>query len=202
MKTKNTEALPQKGQKYGIQITPAGKGSKNDVEAATKACRYFRMDDVPVSPVLAFSFLDDEDWLKRFLSKALLKNSKSVVVCADEVTEQMITEIKYAQELKLPIRFYDASLHEINVDALVINKRIGPGLRKMIMDVNGISCASGGCPYGAVTGEPEKEKVTPEREKVTAAGEAFVKAPVNAPLKAAESTQEKKSIFKRLFGRK
>ena len=183
-------------------ITPAGKGSKNDVEAATKACRYFRMDDVPVSPVLAFSFLDDEDWLKRFLSKALLKNSKSVVVCADEVTEQMITEIKYAQELKLPIRFYDASLHEINVDALVINKRIGPGLRKMIMDVNGISCASGGCPYGAVTGEPEKEKVTPEREKVTAAGEAFVKAPVNAPLKAAESTPEKRSCLKRLFGRK
>ena len=90
-------------------MTPAGKGSKNDVEAATKACRYFRMDDVPVSPVLAFSFLDDEDWLKRYLSKALLKNSKSVVVCADEVTEQMITEIKYAQELKLPIRFYDAS---------------------------------------------------------------------------------------------
>ena len=183
-------------------ITPAGKGSKNDVEAATKACRYFRMDDVPVSPVLAFSFLDDEDWLKRFLSKALLKNSKSVVVCADEVTEQMITEIKYAQELKLPIRFYDASLHEINVDALVINKRIGPGLRKMIMDVNGISCASGGCPYGAVTGEPEKEKVTPEREKVTAAGEASVKAPVNAPLKAAESTPEKRSFLKRLFGRK
>lgn len=185
-------------------MTPAGKGSKNDVEAATKACRYFRMDDVPVSPVLAFSFLDDEDWLKRYLSKALLKNSKSVVVCADEVTEQMITEIKYAQEQKLPIRFYDASLHEINVDALVINKRIGPGLRKMIMDVNGISCASGGCPYGAVTGEPEKEKekVTPEREKVTAAGEASVKAPVNAPLKAAESTPEKRSIFKRLFGRK
>ena len=183
-------------------MTPAGKGSKNDVEAATKACRYFRMDDVPVSPVLAFSFLDDEDWLKRYLSKALLKNSKSVVVCADEVTEQMITEIKYAQELKLPIRFYDASLHEINVDALVINKRIGPGLRKMIMDVNGISCASGGCPYGTVTGEPEQEKVTPEREKVTAAGEASVKAPVNAPLKAAESTPEKKYIFKRLYGRK
>ena len=65
----------------------------------------------------------------------------------------------------------------------------------MIMDVNGISCASGGCPYGAVTGEPEQEKVT-------AAGEASVKAPVNAPLKAAESTPEKKYIFKRLFGRK
>lgn len=187
-------------------MTPAGKESKNDVEAATKACRYFRMDDVPVSPVLAFSFLDDEDWLKRYLSKALLKNSKSVVVCADEVTEQMITEIKYAQELKLPIRFYDSTLHEINVDALVINKRIGPGLRKMIMDVNGISCASGGCPYGAVTGEPEKEKekekVTPEREKVTVPDGAPVKASVKAPLKAAESTPEKKSIFKGLFGRK
>ena len=29
-------------------MTPAGKGAKNDVEAATKACRYFRMDDVPI----------------------------------------------------------------------------------------------------------------------------------------------------------
>lgn len=168
-------------------MTPAGKGSKNDVEAATKACRYFRMDDVPVSPVLAFSFLDDEDWLKRYLSKALLKNSKSVVVCADEVTEKMITEIKLAQELGLPIRFYDADLHEINVDALVINKRIGPGLRKMIMDVNGISCSTGGCPYGAgeVTKEPTPEETVPVQEMVTDS--------VAAP--------EKKSMLLRLFGR-
>lgn len=168
-------------------MTPAGKGSKNDVEAATKACRYFRMDDVPVSPVLAFSFLDDEDWLKRYLSKALLKNSKSVVVCADEVTEKMITEIKLAQELGLPIRFYDADLHEINVDALVINKRIGPGLRKMIMDVNGISCSTGGCPYGAgeVTKEPTPEETVPVQEMVTDS--------VAAP--------EKKSMLLRLFAR-
>ena len=168
-------------------MTPAGKGSKNDVEAATKACRYFRMDDVPVSPVLAFSFLDDEDWLKRYLSKALLKNSKSVVVCADEVTEKMITEIKLAQELGLPIRFYDADLHEINVDALVINTRIGPGLRKMIMDVNGISCSTGGCPYGAgeVTKEPTPEETVPVQEMVTDS--------VAAP--------EKKSMLLRLFAR-
>lgn len=168
-------------------MTPAGKGSKNDVEAATKACRYFRMDDVPVSPVLAFSFLDDEDWLKRYLSKALLKNSKSVVVCADEVTEKMITEIKLAQELGLPIRFYDADLHEINVDALVINKRIGPGLRKMIMDVNGISCSTGGCPYGAgeVTTEPVPEETLPVQE--------IVADSVAAP--------EKKSLLHRLFER-
>lgn len=145
------------------------------------------MDDVPVSPVLAFSFLDDEDWLKRYLSKALLKNSKSVVVCADEVTEKMITEIKLAQELGLPIRFYDADLHEINVDALVINKRIGPGLRKMIMDVNGISCSTGGCPYGAgeVTKEPTPEETVPVQEMVTDS--------VAAP--------EKKSMLLRLFAR-
>ena len=168
-------------------MTPAGKGSKNDVEAATKACRYFRMDDVAVSPVLAFCFLDDEDWLRSYLSKALLKNSKSVVVCADEVTEKMITEIKLAQELGLPIRFYDADLHEINVDALVINKRIGPGLRKMIMDVNGISCSTGGCPYGAgeVTKEPTPEETVPVQEMVTDS--------VAAP--------EKKSMLLRLFAR-
>ena len=185
-------------------MTPETGAKKNDTELAKNACGYFRLHDVSINPHLVLDYLKDDDWLKAHMSKDLMNVCSRVAVFADEVTEQMITEIKYAQELKLPIRFYDASLHEINVDALVINKSIGPGLRKMIMDVNGISCASGGCPYGAVTGEPEKEKekVTPEREKVTAAGEDSVKAPVNAPLKAAESTPEKKSIFKRLFGRK
>ena len=178
-------------------MTPAGMGKKSDMEAAVKACRYFRMEDVPVSPVLAFSFLEDEEWLKSYLSKALLSKSGKVVVCADEVTEQMITEIKYAQELKLPIKFYDATLHEINVDALVINKRIGPGLRKMIMDVNGISCTNGGCPYGAVTEEPEKEKVPAAQEKVTAAD----KASAEVSEQASDRNSDRKSIFKRLFGR-
>ena len=172
-------------------------GKKNDMEAAVKACRYFRMEDVPVSPVLAFSFLEGEEWLMDWLSKELLKKSSKVIVCADEVTEQMITEIKYAQELKLPIRFYDATLHEINVDALVINKRIGPGLRKMIMDVNGISCTNGGCPYGAVTEEPEKEKVPTMQEKVTVTDEA----PAEMPDKKADRKSDRKSILKRLFGR-
>jgi hypothetical protein len=99
----------------------------------------------------------------------------------------MITEIKLAQELGLPIRFYDADLHEINVDALVINKRIGPGLRKMIMDVNGISCSTGGCPYGAgeVTKEPTPEETVRVQEMVIDS--------VAAP--------EKKSMLHRLFGR-
>ena len=183
-------------------MTPETGAKKNDTELAKNACGYFRLHDVSINPHLVLDYLKDDDWLKAHMSKDLMNVCSRVAVFADEVTEQMITEIKYAQELKLPIRFYDSTLHEINVDALVINKRIGPGLRKMIMDVNGISCASGGCPYGVVTGEPEQEKVTAEREKVTAAGEASVKAPVNAPLKAAESTPEKKYIFKRLYGRK
>ena len=168
-------------------MTPEGKGKKSDADIAARACRYFRMDDMPVSPVLAFSFLDDEDWLRIYLSKELLKKSSKVAVCADEVTEKMITEIKLAQELNLPIKFYDADLHEINVDALVINKRIGPGLLKMIMDVNGISCANGGCPYGAadVTPEPVSEEVTP------------VQLPVAEP---APDAPEKKSLLGRLLG--
>ena len=178
-------------------MTPTGMGKKSDMEAAVKACRYFRMEDVPVSPVLAFSFLEGEEWLMNWLSKELLKKSSKVIVCADEVTEQMITEIKYAQELKLQIRFYDATLHEINVDALVINKRIGPGLRKMIMDVNGISCTNGGCPYGTVTEEPEKEKATAVQEKVTAADEALAEVSEQA----SDRKSDRKSIFKRLFGR-
>ena len=183
--------------KFKYVMTPTGMGKKSDMEAAVKACRYFRMEDVPVSPVLAFSFLEDEEWMKSYLSKELLSKSGKVVVCADEVTEQMITEIKYAQELKLPIKFYDATLHEINVDALVINKRIGPGLRKMIMDVNGISCTNGGCPYGALTEEPEKEKVPAVQEKVTAAD----KASAEVSEKASDRKSYRKTIFKRVFGR-
>ena len=168
-------------------MTPEGAGKKADEEAAKRACSYFRMDDMPVNPVLAFSFLEDRDWLNDYLAKELLKKSSKVAVCADEVTEKMITEIKLAQELGLPIRFYDADLHEINVDALVINKRIGPGLRKMIMDINGISCSTGGCPYGAgeVTKEPTPEETVPVQEMVIDS--------VAAP--------EKKSMLHRLFGR-
>ena len=163
-------------------MTPEGAGKKADEEAAKRACSYFRMDDMPVNPVLAFSFLEDRDWLNDYLAKELLKKSSKVAVCADEVTEKMITEIKLAQELGLPIRFYDADLHEINVDALVINKRIGPGLRKMIMDVNGISCSTGA---GEVTKEPTPEESTSVQEIVTDS--------VAAP--------EKKSMLHRLFGR-
>jgi hypothetical protein len=47
-------------------MTPEGAGKKADEEAAKRACSYFRMDDMPVNPVLAFSFLEDRDWLNDY----------------------------------------------------------------------------------------------------------------------------------------
>ena len=177
---------------FRFVMTPEGTGKKNDAESAKRACNYFRMDDIPVSPVLSFSFLDEGEWLRRYLTKELLKKSSTVAVCADEVTEDMIALIKLAQKLELPIRFYDADLHEINVDALVINRRIGPGLRKMIMDVHGISCAEGGCPYGAVASNDVQETVKAEAP--------VVEAPLTTA--TAESAETKKSFFQKLFGRR
>ena len=129
-----------------FMITPETGDAKTDRAAAVNACSYFRMSGVAVSPVLAFDYLGEDDWLRDFLWEELLDNSQLAVVMADEVTERMIKQIRRAQEKELPIHFYDADRHEIDVDALVINKRIGPGLRKMIMDVNGLSCSDGGCP--------------------------------------------------------
>ena len=82
-------------------MTPAGMGKKIDMDAAVKACRYFRMEDVPVSPVLAFSFLEGEEWLMNWLSKALLSKSGKVVVCADEVTEQMMRLIRLQRNCRV-----------------------------------------------------------------------------------------------------
>ena len=127
--------------------TPVDEDKKESKERAHRAARYFRLSGTAISPVLALSYLDENDWLYKPLSLELIDMCKAMCVFADEVTEHMIAEIKRAKELGIPIKFYDADSNEIDYDALVINKRIGPGYRKMIMDAHGDTCGNGLCPY-------------------------------------------------------
>lgn len=174
-------------------MTPETGSRKNDIETAVRACSYYRMDSVSISPVLALEYLRDDDWLKSHYAKELMEKCSKVVVVCDEVTEEMISQIKHAQELELPVTFLDSDRNQINIDALIINKRIGPGLRKMIMDVNGLSCADGECPYGTDCYAAEEQKPAAENQEE--------KKPSPEP-KAVVEPVAKKSFFKKLFGGK
>lgn len=76
-----------------------------------------------------------------------LKECKEMRVYADELTEEMITEIKEAQKLNITIKFYNSEMEEINYDTLIINKRIGIGYSQIIADTYGVSSGNGFCPY-------------------------------------------------------
>lgn len=115
--------------------SPPHEGEPEKMAMANRYCRDAVWDlMVPVAPNLSFSaFLDDADisdrWRKKSIVEALLPECSEFRVFCDEVTEDMIPEIKRAQELKIPIKFYDADMKEVDYDALIINKRIGPGYR-------------------------------------------------------------------------
>ena len=95
---------------------------------------------VPIAPHLYFTqFLNDDDSFDRIkgmeMGLSILPLCKEIWVIADEVTEGMIKEIKEAEKLGLQFKFMNSDMEEINYDALIINKRIGPGLRKIIEDI-------------------------------------------------------------------
>ena len=84
-------------------------------------------------------------WLNDYLAKELLKKSSKVAVCADEVTEKMITEIKLAQELGLPIvshtggceearsiRLYNAAKAHPEIDFVMVHLDLGTDNREAI----------------------------------------------------------------------
>ena len=104
----------------------------------------------------------------------------------------MISQIKYAEKLGLPIHFYDADLNQINYDALVINRRIGPGYRKMIVEAHGDKC----CPCcGEMPGYAPIPKTEPAETEP---------AKTEATDKATDSSvdQEKqRGVLSRVFGK-
>lgn len=168
---------------------------KKNTENAKKYADYIASVEyaIPIVPHLYFTtFLDDDSWLGRYrgtrMGMALLEECQEMRVFCDEVSEGMIAEIKKAQELSIPIKFYDADMTEINYDALIINKKIGPGYRKILAEAHG-DCFGAGCPYAGDCGKTTAEAPAAEAP----AKEDPVPAPALAPAKV--------SFFEKFFHR-
>lgn len=181
-------------------LTPITGDKRNDMDAAKRAVNYYRLSTLALSPVLAFSNLESDDWLLESNSKDLLEICTSVAVFTDEVTEMMIRLIKKAQKKELPIRFYDADRKHIDYDALVINQRIGPGYRKIIAEANGETCCSGICPYGSERCRQASEKTVTETGDNEKKPEKTETPVTGSPL-TKKTAGQKKSLLQRLFGR-
>lgn len=130
---------------------------KGNLEKAKKYAKLVSFEGIPIVPHLYFTtFLDDSNkadrWTGRRRGLQLLEQCQEMWVFADEVTEGMIEEIKTATELKIPIKFYNADREEINYDALIINRRIGPGYRKIIADAHGDCSCAWACAYAGECG--------------------------------------------------
>ena len=129
-------------------LIPNTKDNKKDQEFALKVCDWFSHGTPIICPTLAFSYRDrHDDWFERYAIKEIIVHCERLKVFCDEVTAMMIEIIKFAIEKKIPIDFYDADWNHIAYDALVINKRIGPGYRKMITMANGDIPLDGMCPH-------------------------------------------------------
>jgi hypothetical protein len=118
-----------------------GDVEKNIELAKRTAYIISRCGKVPVAPHLIFpQFLDDSKEAERLLGiqmgLELMKNCSEMWVVCNEVTEGMQLEIKRAMELGIDIRFYDSNLEGINHDTISIDKRLGPGLKQIIADVD------------------------------------------------------------------
>lgn len=126
-------------------VCSAYKGDvEKNVENAKRYCRFVSYsDNVPIAPHLLFpQFLGSGDMDEHARLKGvsmgmeLMEHCNKMWVFGDEVTEGMCLEIKKARELGLQIAFRNSDMEEINYDTLIINKRIGDGLKQIIKDVN------------------------------------------------------------------
>lgn len=139
--------------------SPYRGDTKKNIENVKRYCHYATWDGIPIAPHLYFTqFLDDDSTSDRWRGirwgLALLAECREIRVYADEVTEGMIEEIKEAQKLNIPIKFYDAEMEEIKYDSLIINKRIGIGYRQIIEDIVHPGNGNRICPYaGTCNGE-------------------------------------------------
>lgn len=129
-------------------LTPLTNDEQKDMTLAKEFCERSSYTDISISPVLAFSYLRrKDDWFMWHYCEELMHRCKIVRIFCDEVTPLMIHLIKYAVEKKLPIEFFEADGHYIDYDALIVNRRIGPGYRQMIHLAHGAVPESGICPH-------------------------------------------------------
>jgi len=122
--------------------------------------------------------------------KAVLEECSEFRIFCDEVTEEMILEIKAAQKLGIQIKFYDADMREINYDALIINKKIGPGYKKIIAESHGDSYAGTVCPYAAECAKAGGAETSVPMEPAA--------APSESSTEAEPAEEEKNSIGRRI----
>ena len=129
-------------------LLPNTNDPKKDQEAARQVCDWFSHGTPLFCPTLAFSYRErHDDWFELHGIKEAIVHCERLKIFCNEVTEMMIDIIKFAIEKKIPMDFYDADWKYVSYDALVINKRIGPGYRKMITMAHGDLPASGICPH-------------------------------------------------------
>lgn len=112
-----------------------GSREKN-IENVRRYClRAVQEDYIPIAPHLYFTqFLNDDNILDRAnglqMGKDLMELCSEMWVFADEVTEGMIEEIRYANEAGIEITFYDSEEKEINNE--YNNKKLGDLLNRII----------------------------------------------------------------------
>ncbi len=159
---------------------------------------------IPVAPSLSFAaFLDDNDiadrWRKKTMVMALLPQCKEFRVFCNEVTEDMIPEIKKAQELKIPVKFFDADLKEIDYDALIINKKIGPGYRKIIAEAHGDYSSGTICPYAAECPKVKEQEISAGKEATATVPVSNKPGEAELPVVVGEVVETRPSCWWQLF---
>lgn len=113
---------------------------EKNIERVKRYCKRASVDrKVPIAPHLYFTqFLNDESWGDRYdgmyMGQTLMEYCKQIWIFADELTEEMVEEIKRAKELKLEFHFYNADMERINDDNLLLHKEIGPAYRRIIAE--------------------------------------------------------------------
>ena len=104
---------------------------------------------IPIVPHLYFTtFLDDDyspDRITSFYMGAqLMKYCSEMWIFCNELSDGMVKEIKEAQELGLPLKFFNRERTELNEDNYLLHSEIGPAYRRLIARNYGDSFGLGG----------------------------------------------------------
>jgi len=166
---------------------------------AARAARYCRNalweGFIPVAPHLfihtyLYDTHSDGLYVNRLVKNVLEECAEFRVYC-DELTEEMLREIKKAQDLRIPVKFYDVDMREVDYETLIVNKRIGPAYRKVISEAHGDYSSGTVCPYAAECSKAGEAEASTSAEPAAAPEESCTEV---------EPTEEdKNSIGRRLL---
>ena len=114
-----------------------GDVEKNLVNAKKYCSIVSEDEEIPIAPHLYFSeFLDDDYEEERLLGirmgLEMLKVCDEVKVFGNDISEGMNLEIRKAEELRIPITFYDKEGRKIDHDTAELDTRLSQKLRSTI----------------------------------------------------------------------